>query len=84
VVLFQGVTDDMKTAASDVLVALARSHFHFVMSELQRHLKAMGKVPEEFVLLTLGKLSRSYGTAPLASRFGSGSAVVGSRDPPPS
>ncbi|XP_075287185.1 maestro heat-like repeat-containing protein family member 2B [Opisthocomus hoazin] len=56
----QGVTDDMKTAASDVLVALARSHFHFVMSELQRHLKAMGKVPEEFVLLTLGKLSRSY------------------------
>ncbi|KFR01342.1 Maestro heat-like repeat-containing protein family member 2A, partial [Nipponia nippon] len=50
----------VKTAASDVLVALARSHFHFVMSELQSHLKAMGKVPDEIVLLTLGKMARSY------------------------
>ena len=65
--LLQGVTDDVKTAASDVLVALARSHFHFVMSELQSHLKAMGKVPDEVVLLTLGKMARSYGTAPSAS-----------------
>ncbi|XP_075583531.1 maestro heat-like repeat-containing protein family member 2B [Pelecanus crispus] len=56
----QGVTGDVKTAASDVLVALARSHFHFVMSELQSHLKAMGKVPDETVLLTLGKMARSY------------------------
>ncbi|KAK4806689.1 hypothetical protein QYF61_027690 [Mycteria americana] len=56
----QGVTGDVKTAASDVLVALARSHFHFVMSELQSHLKAMGKVPDEIVLLTLGKMARSY------------------------
>ncbi|XP_072703741.1 maestro heat-like repeat-containing protein family member 2B [Ciconia boyciana] len=56
----QGVTGDVKTAASDVLVALARSHFHFVMSELQSHLKAMGKVPAEIVLLTLGKMARSY------------------------
>ncbi|XP_076212542.1 maestro heat-like repeat-containing protein family member 2B [Aptenodytes patagonicus] len=56
----QGVTDDVKTAASDVLVALARSHFHFVMSELQSHLKVMGKVPDETVLLTLGKMARSY------------------------
>ncbi|XP_064330764.1 maestro heat-like repeat-containing protein family member 2B [Phalacrocorax carbo] len=47
-------------AASDVLVALARSHFHFVMSELQSHLKAMGKVPDEIVLLTLGKMAHSY------------------------
>ncbi|KAM9264313.1 maestro heat-like repeat-containing protein family member 2B [Morus bassanus] len=47
-------------AASDVLVALARSHFHFVMPELQSHLKAMGKVPDEIVLLTLGKMARSY------------------------
>ncbi|KAF1411545.1 Maestro heat-like repeat-containing protein family member 2B, partial [Spheniscus magellanicus] len=50
----------VKTAASDVLVALARSHFHFVMSELQSHLKVMGKVPDETVLLTLGKMARSY------------------------
>ncbi|KAM6106983.1 LOW QUALITY PROTEIN: maestro heat-like repeat-containing protein family member 2B [Phoenicopterus ruber ruber] len=49
----QGLTGDVKMAASDVLVALARSHFHFVMSELQSHLKAMGKVPDEFMLLTL-------------------------------
>ncbi|KAM6033066.1 maestro heat-like repeat-containing protein family member 2B [Theristicus caerulescens] len=56
----QGVTGNVKTAASDVLVALARSHFHFVMSELQSHLKAMGKVPDEIVLLTLGKMARSY------------------------
>ncbi|XP_059691036.1 maestro heat-like repeat-containing protein family member 2B [Gavia stellata] len=56
----QGVTDDVKMAASDVLVALARSRFHFVMSELQSHLKAMGKVPDEIVLLTLGKMARSY------------------------
>ncbi|KAM6106976.1 maestro heat-like repeat-containing protein family member 2B [Phoenicopterus ruber ruber] len=47
-------------AASDVLVALARSHFHFVMSELQSHLKAMGKVPDEIMLLTLGKMACSY------------------------
>ncbi|XP_059679384.1 maestro heat-like repeat-containing protein family member 2B [Gavia stellata] len=56
----QGVTGDMRTAASNVLVALARSHFHFVMPELQSHLKAMGKVPDEIVLLTLGKMARSY------------------------
>ncbi|XP_074878081.1 maestro heat-like repeat-containing protein family member 2B [Buteo buteo] len=56
----QGVTGDVKMAASDVLVALARSHFHFVMSELQSHLKAMRKVPDEIVLLTLGKMARSY------------------------
>ncbi|XP_074930909.1 maestro heat-like repeat-containing protein family member 2B [Phalacrocorax aristotelis] len=56
----QGVAGDVKMAASDVLVALARSHFHFVMSELQSHLKAMGKVPDEIVLLTLGKMAHSY------------------------
>ncbi|NXS69685.1 MRO2B protein, partial [Pandion haliaetus] len=50
----------VKMAASDVLVALARSHFHFVMSELQSHLKTMRKVPDETVLLTLGKMARSY------------------------
>ncbi|XP_040977779.1 uncharacterized protein LOC121233113 [Aquila chrysaetos chrysaetos] len=56
----QGVTGDVKMAASDVLVALARSHFHFVMSELQSQLKAMRKVPDEIVLLTLGKMARRY------------------------
>ncbi|KAM6290353.1 maestro heat-like repeat-containing protein family member 2B [Porphyrio hochstetteri] len=56
----QGVPDDMKTAASDVLVALARSHFHFVMAELQSHLKVTGKVPDETVLLTLGKMACKY------------------------
>ncbi|NXS51048.1 MRO2A protein, partial [Balaeniceps rex] len=57
----QGVTDDVRTAASDVLVALASSHFHFVMSELQGHLKAPGRISEEFVFVTLGKLASSYG-----------------------
>ncbi|NXJ78509.1 MRO2A protein, partial [Trogon melanurus] len=56
----QGVTDDVRMAASDVLVALARSHFHFVMPELQSHLKAMRKDPDEAVLLTLAKMARSY------------------------
>ncbi|XP_040977778.1 maestro heat-like repeat-containing protein family member 2B [Aquila chrysaetos chrysaetos] len=56
----QGVTGDVKMAASDVLVALARSHFRFVMSELQSQLKAMRKVPDEIVLLTLGKMARRY------------------------
>ncbi|KAK4817745.1 hypothetical protein QYF61_026968 [Mycteria americana] len=66
----QGVTDDVKTAASDVLVALACSHFHVVMSELQSHLKVMGKVPDEVVLLTLAKMACSYGTALSDSWFG--------------
>ncbi|KFO13739.1 Maestro heat-like repeat-containing protein family member 2A, partial [Balearica regulorum gibbericeps] len=56
----QGVTDDVRTAASDVLVALAESHFHFVMSELQGHLKALGGICEEFVFVTLGKLASRY------------------------
>ncbi|KAM6292594.1 maestro heat-like repeat-containing protein family member 2B [Porphyrio hochstetteri] len=56
----QGVPDETKSAASDVLMALARSHFHFVMSELQSHLKVMAKAPAEPVLLTLGKMACSY------------------------
>ncbi|XP_029891410.1 maestro heat-like repeat-containing protein family member 2B [Aquila chrysaetos chrysaetos] len=56
----QGVTDDVRTAASDILVALAGSHFHFVMPELQGHLKAAGGTSEEFVYVTLGKLASSY------------------------
>lgn len=61
--LLQDVTDDVKTAASDVLVALARFHFQFVTSEFQSHLKATGKVPDETVLLTMGKMAHSYGMA---------------------
>ncbi|XP_068797128.1 maestro heat-like repeat-containing protein family member 2B [Struthio camelus] len=56
----QGVTEDVRTAASDVLVALARSHFDSVMYELQCHLRALGEISEDFVFVTLGKLASSY------------------------
>ncbi|XP_065704327.1 maestro heat-like repeat-containing protein family member 2B isoform X3 [Patagioenas fasciata] len=56
----QGVMDDVKMATSDFLVALAHSHFYFVMAELQSHLKVVGKVPDEAVLVTLGKMAGSY------------------------
>ncbi|XP_067153088.1 maestro heat-like repeat-containing protein family member 2B [Apteryx mantelli] len=56
----QGVTEDVRTAASDVLVALARSHFDSVMYELQRHMRALGEISEDFVFVTLGKLASSY------------------------
>ncbi|NXL96101.1 MRO2A protein, partial [Alectura lathami] len=52
----QGVMDNVRMAASNVLVALARSHFSLVMAELQGHLKAMTGISKEFVLVTLGKL----------------------------
>ncbi|XP_021255369.1 maestro heat-like repeat-containing protein family member 2A [Numida meleagris] len=47
-------------AASNVLVALARSHFSLVMAELQGHLKAVGEISKEFALITLSKLFSSY------------------------
>eukprot|EP00076_Gallus_gallus_P036449 XP_025001987.1 maestro heat-like repeat-containing protein family member 2A isoform X2 [Gallus gallus] len=56
----QGVPDSVRMAASDVLVALARTHFSLVMAELQGHLKAVGEMSKEFVLLTLSKLFTSY------------------------
>ncbi|XP_068797119.1 maestro heat-like repeat-containing protein family member 2B, partial [Struthio camelus] len=56
----QGVTEGVRTAASDVLVALARSHFDSVMYELQCHLRALGEISEDFVFVTLGKLASSY------------------------
>ncbi|XP_066852254.1 maestro heat-like repeat-containing protein family member 2B isoform X4 [Anser cygnoides] len=56
----QGVTEDTKMAASDVLVALARSHFSFVIAELQAQLKAPGEISKEFVLITVGKLFSTY------------------------
>ncbi|XP_072198881.1 LOW QUALITY PROTEIN: maestro heat-like repeat-containing protein family member 2B [Excalfactoria chinensis] len=58
----QGVTDSVRTAASNVLVALARMHFCLVMAELQGHLKATGEMSKEFVLITLSKLFSSYAT----------------------
>jgi len=67
VTLFQGVPDSVRMAASDVLVALARTHFSLVMAELQGHLKAVGEMSKEFVLLTLSKLFTSYGRVPSAS-----------------
>ena len=65
--LFQGVPDSVRMAASNVLVALARTHFTLVMAELQSHLKAMGEMSKEFVLVTLSKLFTSYGRVPSAS-----------------
>ncbi|XP_066852663.1 maestro heat-like repeat-containing protein family member 2B [Anser cygnoides] len=57
----QGAMNNVTAAAGDVLVALARSHFEFVMSELQGHLKTMrGGACQEFVLTTLSKLASSY------------------------
>ncbi|OXB56516.1 hypothetical protein ASZ78_009193, partial [Callipepla squamata] len=55
----QGVAIDVKMAASDVLVALARSHFSLVMAELQGQLKAVGE-SKEFVLITLSRLFSTY------------------------
>ncbi|XP_010705722.2 maestro heat-like repeat-containing protein family member 2B [Meleagris gallopavo] len=56
----QGVMDSVRTAASNVLVALARTHFSLVMAELQGHLKATQEMSKEFVLVTLSKLFSSY------------------------
>ncbi|XP_021247680.1 maestro heat-like repeat-containing protein family member 2A [Numida meleagris] len=58
--IFQGATDNVRTAASNVLVALARSHFSLVMAELQGHLKAVAEMSKEFALITLSKLFSSY------------------------
>ena len=67
VALFQGVPDGVRMAASNALGALARTHFTLVMAELQGHLKAVGEMSKEFVLLTLSKLFTSYGRVPSAS-----------------
>ena len=61
------MTDNVRTAASNVLVALARMHFSLVMAELQGHLKAVGEMSKESVLITLSKLFSSYGRVPSAS-----------------
>ncbi|XP_039353249.1 maestro heat-like repeat-containing protein family member 2A [Mauremys reevesii] len=50
------VTNELKVAASNTLVTLARCYFNDVMSELRCHLN----LPEEFILVTLGNLSSAY------------------------
>ncbi|XP_050781550.1 maestro heat-like repeat-containing protein family member 2A [Gopherus flavomarginatus] len=55
----QEATNEVKVAASNTLVTLARCYFDHVMSELLCHLKPP-KRSEEFVLITLGNLSSAY------------------------
>ncbi|XP_065597444.1 maestro heat-like repeat-containing protein family member 2B [Cyrtonyx montezumae] len=55
----QGVAENVKRAVSNVLVALAQSHFSLVMVELQGLLKAVGEF-KEFVLITLSRLFSTY------------------------
>ncbi|XP_050781929.1 maestro heat-like repeat-containing protein family member 2A isoform X5 [Gopherus flavomarginatus] len=55
----QEATNEVKVAASNTLVTLARCYFDPVMSELLCHLKPPN-LPEEFVLITLGNLSSAY------------------------
>lgn len=52
-VLFQGVMDDVKMDAGDVLVALSHSRFRVVMSEIWGHLKALAEVSRESVFSVL-------------------------------
>jgi len=61
------VTGNVRMAASNALVALARTHFSLVMAELQGHLKATGEMSKEFVRITLSKLFSCYGKVPSAS-----------------
>ncbi|XP_029769453.1 maestro heat-like repeat-containing protein family member 2B [Terrapene carolina triunguis] len=53
-------TNELKVAASNTLVTLARCYFYEVMYELQCHLKSQ-ELPEEFIFITLGNLSSAYG-----------------------
>ncbi|XP_067423590.1 maestro heat-like repeat-containing protein family member 2B [Emydura macquarii macquarii] len=55
----QAVTDELKVAASNTLVTLARCYFNEVMYELQCCLKPL-ELPEEFTFITLGNLSSAY------------------------
>ncbi|NXY00318.1 MRO2A protein, partial [Centropus bengalensis] len=59
----QGVPEEVKVAAGRVLVALARSHCHFVLPELRSHLMEMVTVPEEAVkcIPVLGSMLRDLG-----------------------
>jgi len=64
---FSGRARQCEDGCQRCLVALARTHFSLVMAELQGHLKAVGEMSKEFVLLTLSKLFTSYGRVPSAS-----------------
>ncbi|XP_075771765.1 maestro heat-like repeat-containing protein family member 2A [Pelodiscus sinensis] len=55
----QEATNELKVAASNTLVALARCYFNEVMYELQCHLKPL-ELSDEFTLITLGNLSSAY------------------------
>ncbi|CAM4655260.1 unnamed protein product, partial [Lepidochelys kempii] len=52
----QEATNELKVAASNTLVTLARCYFNDVMCELLYRLE----LPEEFIFLTLGNLSSAY------------------------
>ncbi|XP_065432556.1 maestro heat-like repeat-containing protein family member 2B [Chrysemys picta bellii] len=53
----QEATNELKLAASNTLVTLARCYFYEVMCELQCHLKTL----DEFIFITWGNLSSAYG-----------------------
>nr|XP_032645037.1 maestro heat-like repeat-containing protein family member 2B [Chelonoidis abingdonii] len=55
----QEATNEVKVAASNTLVTLASCYFDQVMSELQCLLEPP-KLPEEFILVTLGNLLSAY------------------------
>ncbi|XP_039374832.1 maestro heat-like repeat-containing protein family member 2A [Mauremys reevesii] len=55
----QEATNEVKVAASNMLVTLARCYFDDVMYELHCYLKPP-KLPDEFILITLGNLSSAY------------------------
>ncbi|CAM4692659.1 unnamed protein product, partial [Caretta caretta] len=52
----QEARNELKVAASNTLVTLARCYFSDVMLELMYHLE----LPEEFIFITLGNLSSAY------------------------
>ncbi|CAM4659871.1 unnamed protein product [Lepidochelys olivacea] len=52
----QEARNELKVAASNTLVTLARCYFSDVMLELVYHLE----LPEEFIFMTLGNLSSAY------------------------
>ncbi|KAM8807406.1 maestro heat-like repeat-containing protein family member 2B [Eudromia elegans] len=56
----QDVTAAVRTAASDVLVALARCHLREVVSALQEHLRSLQEMSGELVLLTLRNVAARY------------------------
>uniref|UniRef100_A0ACB8G5S5 Uncharacterized protein n=1 Tax=Sphaerodactylus townsendi TaxID=933632 RepID=A0ACB8G5S5_9SAUR len=62
VMLKEEVTEEIRGAASTVLLALAGRHFNDVMYELQKNVKTV-KLPHRMVFQTLGSLASHYGKA---------------------